>query len=253
VIGPLFKWFGSKWLSAKALPAPEWPTIYEPYAGGAGYSLRHHERNVLLAERNVHAADLWRWLIETATEASIREIPIGIPEGTDIQTLELSYGQALLLKSWQRTNNVGDCWTISPWGNKPGQWTANTRSRVAEQSQAIKHWRFVSRWAEYLFGLKGEGTWFIDPPYQFNYDYRNPAIDHQELGAKVLACAGQVIVCEAAHPKTGAIPAWLPFREFGSRVTSRRKATEHHHSRELIWTSPSVAAAPSTARWGEGR
>lgn len=241
MIGPLFKWFGSKWLSARKMPAPEYPTIFEPFAGGAGYSLRHHERSVVLAERDENIADLWCWLIRYATEPLIREIPLGLAEGTDVRTLGLSHGQALLLKSWQRTNNVGDCWTISPWGNKPGQWTANTRARVAEQSQAIKHWAFLSRSAWFLFGVPKAGTWFIDPPYQFNYGYRQPAVDYFDLSAKARALAGQVIACEAAHPKTGELPAWLPFREFGSRVTSRRKATEHHHSRELIWTSEAAA------------
>jgi hypothetical protein len=35
--GPLFKWFGSKWLSS-SLSVPHYETIFEPFAGGAGYS-----------------------------------------------------------------------------------------------------------------------------------------------------------------------------------------------------------------------
>ena len=133
ITGPLFKWFGSKWLSARLLPPPTYPTIVEPFAGSAGYSLRHCERDVTICERDPHLLALWRWLVHKATEEAIREIPLGVPEGTDIRTLGLSHGQQLLLKTWQRTNNVGDCWTISPWGNKPGQWTSNTRARVASE------------------------------------------------------------------------------------------------------------------------
>lgn len=244
-IGPLFKWFGSKWLSGKKLPAPEHSHIVEPFGGGGGYSLNHVEKDVLICENDRHLAALWPWLIFTATETLIREIPIGIAEGTDIRALGLSEGQALLLKTWQRTNNVGDCWTISPWGNKPGQWTANTRARVAEEVSAIKHWKFSGNGLDAMRLAKSGyapfqhfATWFIDPMYQFNYQYRqSERLDYEELGQLARALPGQVIVCEAVCQKTGQAPEWLPFREFGSRITSRRKAHNNHHSKELIWTN----------------
>ena len=133
VTGPLFKWFGSKWLSSRLYPPPEHDIIFEPFAGSAGYSLRHNEKKVVIWEANPNVNALWDWLIKHATTADVLEIPINLPEGTDISGLGLSLGQALLLKHWQRTNNVGNCWTVSPWGNKPGQWTANTRARVADE------------------------------------------------------------------------------------------------------------------------
>jgi site-specific DNA-adenine methylase len=242
VTGPLFKWFGSKWLSSKTLPAPKYDTIIEPFAGGAGYSLRHCERIVILAETDPHISALWPWLINEATEHDVREIPLNLPEGTDIRTLGLSSGQALLLKSWQRTNNVGSCWTISPWGNKPGQWTANTRARVAEEIDAVKHWSFLNvNGCELLHRISTDpATWFIDPPYQFNYQYRNTTpIDYNALASRVRKLDGQVIVCEALCQKTDARPTWLPFVDFGSRITSRRKTENHHHSRELIYVGES--------------
>lgn len=240
-IHPLFKWFGSKWLSSKTLPPPKHDRIVEPFAGGAGYSLRYCERDVLICENDLHLAKLWPWLIGEATEAMIRDIPIGVPIGTDIRTLGLSQGQALLLKSWQRTNNVGDCWTISPWGNKPGQWTANTSARVAEEVHAIKHWQFAldgMRVMQHAIEL-GAATsmWFLDPMYEFNYQYRNKiGHDYAELGRLAQALPGQAVVCEAVCPKTGKVPNWLPFEHFGERITSRRKAEQNHHSKELIWT-----------------
>jgi hypothetical protein len=241
VTGPLFKWFGSKWLSSKTLPAPAYGILEEPFAGGAGYSLRHHEKQVVLCEKNPHVAALWRWLIGEATEDLVRSIPIGVAEGTDIRTLGLSDGQALLLKTWQRTNNVGDCWTISPWGNKPGQWTANTRARVAEQIQAVKHWKFAEEDGMHRLRMAYEGpwgaTWFIDPPYQYNYQYRGDLVNYQVLACLIWSLKGQRIVCEAACQKTGAVPAWLPFVPFGSRITSRRKTGNNHHSSELIWST----------------
>jgi hypothetical protein len=78
-------------------------------------------------------------------------------------------------------------------------------------------------------------TWMIDPPYQYNYQYRGAPLDYKALAKDVRALRGQVIVCEAVCQKTGAVPTWLPFEFFGSRITSRRKPGENHHSKELLW------------------
>ena len=244
VSGPLFKWFGSKWLSSRKYPAPLHDTLIEPFAGSAGYSLRHGDgRNVVLYESDAHLLRLWRWLIEEATEEDVRQIPIQVPEGTDIRTLGLTDGQQLLLKTWQRTNNVGDCWTISPWGNKPGQWTANTRARVAAEFEAVRGWKIFPEGLK-SFTRPPTATWFVDPPYEFNYQYRSKSpVDYSKLGQIVAALPGQQIVCEAVCPKTGRVPAWLPFVRFEDRITSRRKSTNNHHSKELLWTSANAILA----------
>jgi len=235
ITGPLFKWFGSKWTAAKHYPAPTHDMIIEPFAGSAGYSLRHHRKDVLLAESDEHVCALWWWLIEEATEASIREMPINISEGTDVRELGMNRGQELLMKTWQRTNNVGSCWTVSSWGNKSGQWTENTRSRVASEFHLIKHWKVRVDGLE-LLKPGVEGTWFVDPPYQYNYQYRAKTLDYTRLTGQIADLRGQVIVCEAECPKTGTIPDWLPFEPFRTTVTSRRKSDNHHHSKELIYT-----------------
>jgi hypothetical protein len=156
---PLFKHFGSKWASSKHYPAPlPGLPLFEPFAGGAGYSLRHHQHDVTIWENNPRLQELWCWIIYSATSQDVLDIPLDVPEGTDIRTLGLSWGQQLLLKHWQRTNNVGECWTISPWGNKPGQFTANTRARVAEEIHGVKHWKFAQiEWAQ-------AGTYHCDSP-----------------------------------------------------------------------------------------
>lgn len=241
-IRPLFKWFGSKWQAAPKYPEPIHDRIVEPFAGGAGYSLRYPDRQVTICETNPNLRVLWPWFIDVATEAMIREIPIGVPVGTDIRSLGLSQGQSYLLKTWQRTNTTGGCWTISPWGNGPGQWTTNTRARVAEEVNAIKHWKFESDGAHVLRVAAELGspssTWFVDPMYRYNYQYNTKqGHDYEELGRTVRSLPGQIIVCEAVCPKTGTVPDWLPFAHFGKSVTSRRKATQNHHSNELIWTS----------------
>jgi hypothetical protein len=206
-------------------------TIFEPFAGSAGYALRHYEKQVQIYESNQYLAGLWKWLIGSATSDLIRAIPIDLPEGTDIQALDLEKGQKLLLKHWQRTNNYGDCWTISPWGNKPGQWTANTRARVAEQFEAVRHWSF----APVFYNMPG--TYFIDPPYLYNYRYGAKTFDHVALASTLsqIPHPYQIVACEALCPKTGKRPHYLPFADFRSVVTSRRKTENHHHSNELLF------------------
>ena len=235
VTGPLFKWFGSKWNASKHYPRPLYDTLVEPFAGGAGYALRYADKRVVLAETNTHLLRLWRWIIDDASKEDVLDIPLGLRVGEDIRTIGLSDGQALLLKHWQRTNNVGDCWTISPWGNSPGQWTANTRARVADEIQAVKHWQVLGNAEGAFSGYTEACTWFIDPPYQYNYAYKTPPLNYARLASAVRALNGQIIVCEATCPKTGAIPDWLPFVPFRRSVTSRRKSHNNHHSNELVW------------------
>ncbi len=231
-IHPLFKWFGSKWSAAKLYPEPRYNIIVEPYAGSAGYCLNYADYHCVIYDSNEQLQKLWKWLIKDATQQDILDIPINLEIGTDIRTLGLSEGQALLLKNWQRTNNVGDCWTISKWGHLPGQWTANCRARVAEESQAIKHWQF----REYVWDIN-YATFFIDPPYLYNYRYKVKDFDYERMTDHICSLRSntQVIVCEATCPKTGAVPDYLPFQPFARRVTSRRAAGNHTHSNELIY------------------
>lgn len=236
-VGPMFKWYGSKWQSAKHYPKPEHTTIVEPFAGGAGFSLNYSNRAVVLWEDDPNLSRLWKWLIGTAAAkpSEIREIPIDLPVGTDIRDLNLSIGQSLLLKHWQRTNNVGDCWTISPWGNLPGQWTENTRARVADQVGAIAHWEF----RQPIELIDEPSHWFIDPPYLFNYRYRAdlPSFDYAALSSFVdtIHRKSCVVVCEAAGKISGNIPDYLPFKPSHRSVTSRRKTTQSHHSNEVVY------------------
>ena len=229
--GPLFKWFGSKWNASKYYPEPIYDVIIEPFAGSAAYSLRHAEKKVWIWDADPNLQYLWYWLIHEANENKIKEIPLDGKEGQDIRSLGLSFGQSLLVKHWQRTNSVGDCWTFSAWHGMPGLWNANTRARVAEEVQAIKHWNFAPI-------QPIPGTWFIDPPYQFNYQYRKGlSVNYEILAQTILALPQprQLIVCEAICTKTGKVPTWLPFQFFRETVTSRRKEHQSHHSKELVW------------------
>jgi hypothetical protein len=233
---PLFKWFGSKWSASKLYPKPEHQIIIEPYAGSAGYSLNYSDRDVYIYDSHPALGKLWPWLIHAATQQLILDIPINLPVGTNIRTIGLSEGQQLLLRMWQRTNNCSDCWTVSKWGSLPGQWTANTRARVAEEVSGIKHWKWGDLGSSWKWSTPA--TWHIDPPYLYNYRY-GCKFDHEDLAVKVsrIASDSLIIVCEATCPKTGQVPSYLPFQPFARRVTSRRKQGNNTHSNELIWTN----------------
>lgn len=237
--GPLFKWFGSKWQASRYYPRPHSNKIVEPFAGGAGYSLRNNTDTVILAESNPHIHALWEWLINDADEQSIASIPLDLAPGTDIRALSLSDGQKLLLKNWQRTNNVGNCWTTSPWGNLPGQWTENTRRRVSKEAQYVKGWEVRRDGFELLESpLRGDSeiTWFIDPPYLYNYRYGvKSEFDYSRLASAVSQLKGHVIVCEAICPKTKRVPDYLDFVFFKNTVTSRRAYGNNTHSKELMY------------------
>ena len=110
--GPLLKYFGSKFRSAKYYPPPQYTHIIEPFAGGAGYSLRYREHQVTLLDLDQELIDLWRYLIG-ADPAEIAAMPVtGLTKGTDIRTLGLSAGAAQLMRRWQRTGHCSS-WTIS--------------------------------------------------------------------------------------------------------------------------------------------
>lgn len=219
-------------MSAKHYPKPlaDKP-IFEPFCGGAGYSLNYHWHPVTIYDCNPNLQELWTWLINEATSEDILSIPLDLPVGTDIRTLGLSRGQQQLLKHRQRTNNVGNCWTISPWSDKPGQWVSSIRAKTAEQIHAIKHWKFEPvTWDV-------PGTYFLDPPYYYNYCYGVKDFDYQQLVDNIdkIPQGSLIIASEAVCPKTGAIPDYLPFQPSHSQVTSRRKKTNSHHSKELVY------------------
>lgn len=232
ILHPLWKCYGSKHTGSKHHPAPlPGSTIYEPFAGSAGYSLRHYKHNVVLWDINPRVQELWCWLIYKATSQDVLDIPLNLPEGTDIREIGLSWGQQLLLRHWQRTNNISECWTISKWGSLPGQFSSNTRDRVADEVNAIKHWKFRKpEWTE-------QGTWYCDSPYLYNYQYGVKNFDYAAYAANVsrIPAGSLIIACEAVCPKTGKVPDYLPFTPSHSQVTSRRKKTENHHSKELVY------------------
>lgn len=221
-VGPFMKWFGSKWRLAKKYPPPKHLTIVEPFAGSAGYSCLYHNRQIFLADTHKNVVDLWNLFIYHSEQ--IEPIPVDLPPYSKFESLALSREQELVLNAWQRTNTVTMTRHTSSWGSKPGQWIESTKNRLMNQCRMIGHWSVRhATWHETFDRFRDlPVTWFIDPPYQYGYDYRQPRIDYKLLGEQIRTLKGQVIVCEGIG-KNGEKPDWLPFVELASNVVTMRR------------------------------
>lgn len=71
---PFWNYYGGKFRAAPRYPAPQFSTIVEPFAGAAGYSLRYHDRDVILVEKYPVVAEMWRYLIAVSPD-EVRRIP----------------------------------------------------------------------------------------------------------------------------------------------------------------------------------
>jgi site-specific DNA-adenine methylase len=200
---PFFSYFGGKWRAAPRYPEPKYPTIIEPFAGSAGYSLRYYDRDVVLYEKYAELVHLWKWLIEEATYESVMALPV-IGEFSHLDELDVPYGARMLIGFNLNKAVTSPMKSPSKWsrdqdyGNDSGFWIKEKRQRVAEQIEHIKHWKI-----HYVQNLQqipnNEATWFIDPPYQDAgrlYKHSSKNLDFGQLATWCLMREGQAIVCE---------------------------------------------------------
>ncbi len=213
-MGVMLSYFGGKLrLSQRGIyPAPEHDIVVEAFAGGAGYSLAHRHRRVVLIERDPIVAAVWRYLIG-ATESEIRTLP-DVGPGQMIDDLDISQearwligfhiSQGVAYPRKQPSKRVRD---------KPGSyWSSRTRSRIADQLSVIRDWRVhEGSYRDADDVVDGPATWFVDPPYHASgKHYRFNAGDdptwYSVLAEWCESRRGLTIVCE----QSGA--TWLPFK-----------------------------------------
>ena len=200
---PFFSYYGGKWTLAPHYPLPEHDTIVEPFAGGAGYALRHAERDVILVEKVGFLAALWKWL----TRVSVDEV-MGLPLDP-MATEGLPDEAKTLLGFWCARGRVRPARTAnSSWlksGDHPSSfWGERARLRIAEQVPKIRHWRVLE--GNYWAAGDVAATWFVDPPYQgVGRHYLAQPGDYSALGEWCRSRRGLVVVCEAQGAD------WLPF------------------------------------------
>jgi hypothetical protein len=229
-VRPFFGFYGGKWRDAiKHYPSPREKTIVEPFAGSAGYSLRYHERNVILCEIDPVLAAIWAYLIRVRP-AEVLSIP-DLGHDQTVDDLRVAQEAKWLIGFWLNRGVSTPRKSPSRWmrdGIRPGSfWGARVRQTIAQQVTKIRHWRILNR-NYYDAPAIDSATWFIDPPYQCagrHYRFSSDEIDYKKLGAWCKDRKKQVIVCE----NDGA--NWLPFSPLADVKTTRAG----RRSKEVIW------------------
>lgn len=210
MLKPFFCYYGGKWRAALTYPRPVHEWIVEPFAGGAGYATRYHDKSVVLVERDPKIAAVWRYLIG-ASRSEIQALPLTI-ENT-VEDLDVSQSAKYLIGFWLNKGAAQPMLSPSAWmrsGTRPNSyWGAAIRERIANQVEAIKHWSIIE--GDYSEAPDISATWFVDPPYeQAGKHYKFNRIDYQALATWCRSRSGQIMVCE----QDGA--QWMDFEAHAS-------------------------------------
>jgi len=223
----MFDYYGSKNALARHYQYPQYDVIVEPFAGSAGYSLYHLERNKKLTEVLIEKSDkvfeAWSWLKQATVDDVLNyKIPKQGEKTTDFFAMASSASNAFLGSSYM---------------------TMSARMAVRMEMEMRRIARLIPLMpritvihGDYREASDIEATWFFDPPYQsvrntirgMGYDKgcRSCDMDFVALREYVLSRKGQVIVCE----QQGA--DWMNFRPLKSATDSLdRKYTE------VVWTN----------------
>jgi site-specific DNA-adenine methylase len=230
---PFFGYYGGKWRDAAALyPAPTSRTIVEPFAGSAGYSLRHADREIILCDIDPIIAGLWRYLI-SVTQQEIMSLP-DVRDGQTVDDLNLCQEARWLIGFWLNRAATRPRKSPSKWMRdriRPGSfWGDRVRRTISAQLDSIRHWKIYECSYTDCPGSR-PATWFIDPPYIHagrHYAFGSANIDYSSLASWCLSRPGEVIVCENAGAE------WLPFKELASVKTTRA----NRRSKEVYWWRP---------------
>ena len=231
---PFFTYYGGKWRAAPRYPAPTFGRIVEPFAGAAGYAVRHYTKDVVLIDKDPKIIALWRYLI-AATPKDILALP-AVEPGQSVDDLDVSLAAKTLIGFWLNKGSASPCKTPSKWmrdGMRPNSfWGEAIRARIASQVDKIKHWTAIE--GDYTASPRGMATWFVDPPYREAgklYRHSSTAIDFAHLGMWCKSLSGQVLVCE----NEGA--DWLDFKPHLTIKASPSK-TGGKRSHEVLWVGP---------------
>ena len=225
---PFFSYYGGKWRAAPRYPSPRYGVIVEPFAGSAGYSVRHNSHRVVLCDKDPIIAGVWRYLIG-AKEGEIMRLPVDVESVDDLDGVPQE--ARWLIGFWLNRGAASPRKTPSAWmrsGVKPDSfWGTAIRARVAGNLKSIRHWEvYVCDYRD--CPVTGPATWFIDPPYikaGCHYRCGPNEIDFDQLGEWCESRVGQSIVCEAQGAK------WLPFTAFEESKSMAGTSSE------AIWTS----------------
>ena len=229
---PFFRFYGSKYHISHMYPAPKYNTIVEPFAGSAGYSLRHYNRNVFIFDKDPIIVGIWKYLISVTPE-EILSLP-NIPLDGTVDDVELPCEEAKhLIGFWlqgatRRPKKAPSTWMRESIKHRTtgSFWGPNARQQIADQVSLIRHWHVFEGSYEYIRVPHYPITWFIDPPYnnESGKRYRKYCnsryIIYPDLADWCQSRKGQVIVCE----QEGA--DWLSFSPLVTSITSGNKMSQ---------------------------
>lgn len=230
---PFFCYYGGKWRSGKRYPEPRHNTVVEPFAGAAGYSLRHYTRDIILIEKDEILTSLWQYLID-ATPAEIHQLPLwpdDAPESFTVDDFDVPTPAKHLIGFWLNKGNTHPCKRPSSWmrsNKRPNSyWGEAIRDRIASQVPHIKHWKAIH--SSYRDAPDLEATWFIDPPYVNGGEHYNCSeVEYEYLSWWARHRRGQVIVCERPDAK------WMDFTPLHVAKTTPG-GTRTGKMREGVW------------------
>lgn len=236
-LGRALSYFGSKYATAPLYPEPVHDLIIEPFAGGAGYSLRYWKRDVILIERSPDVCGAWRMLLQRGPDV-IRRLPLLRPQD-DLRRMLLTDDAKRLIGFWVNTgmasprNRLCSWATDEKWVGSGTFWGERMRERLAVLSEnLIGRWKIIE--GDYTCAPDVEATWFIDPPYAGSlgsHYWRGGDMNFAALGEWCRARRGQVTVCE----QTGA--TWLPFVHLATVKATVGKYRKGKAD-EAVWIKP---------------
>lgn len=231
---PFWTFFGGKWRIAPRYPAPVHETVIEPFAGAAGYSLRHADRQVVLVEKDPRIAGIWRWLLRVSP-AEVRALP-RLPESGCLDDANWPCEEPRNLAGFWITrgaahpNRRASAWMRDPRYSK-WSWGEMSIERIASQVDRIRHWKLVE--GDYRNAPNTKATWFIDPPYEragTRYRCGSDEINFQDLAVFCRSRIGQVMVCEQEGAN------WLPF-QFFHLAKANESVNGGKVCAEVVWQS----------------
>lgn len=202
----MFSYYGTKKKLSPNYPSPKFDKIIEPFCGAAMYSLYddNWKKEVIINDKYDKVYIAWDYLINKASTNDIKKLP-DLVEGLNLDTLNLSLEEKSLLGFYCNPASAVPKKTVTKRGES--SWNRH-KNYLIDNLYKVKHWKIYNKSYEELENV--EGTWFIDPPYQFGGQYyhssaNNSHIDYLKLSEWCLSRNGEIIVCENSKAD------WLPF------------------------------------------
>lgn len=202
----MFSYYGSKSKIVHLYPKPKFGKIIEPFAGGASYSLKYYDHDILLVDKYEVVVKIWKWL-QLCSKNDVLKLP-KLKVGERLSSYTWDCEEARLLMGFVIAKG-----SFAPRDKAASGATSRrpnhinfTLGKIARNLEKIRHWEI--RLGSYEDIANEEACYFVDPPYTHGgecYPHSNKKINYEHLSEWCKTRNGQVIVCE------NMAASWLPF------------------------------------------